>query len=255
MPAATIAATNQSNSCIDTIVTLTANAGTSYTYKWQKSNVNIPAATSMVYNTASSGSYRAIVYNQFGCSRTSAALAIPIPIITASFTTNKTPIICLGDSVTLTANAGTGYLYQWQRNNANIAGATQRIFQAKVAGAYRVIVTNTMGCSAIAKSTTVTVNNCARVYTTGDEPGVVDLKFNIYPNPSMNSFTIENLSEVKTPVVFEIQDISGRVIKKGIIDFSEGNYHLGDDLLPGMYLFRVDAAGVRRTYRIEKIAD
>ncbi|MBK7682283.1 MAG: hypothetical protein IPJ26_07340 [Bacteroidetes bacterium] len=37
---------------------------------------------------------------------------------------------CNGDSVTLTAN-GTGYQYQWRKNNVNIAGATAKTYVAK----------------------------------------------------------------------------------------------------------------------------
>ncbi len=54
--------------------------------------------------------------------------------------------ICGGDSVILTASAGTAYTYQWVFNNMLIVGATNQTFTAKQAGNYRVVVSDAI-CS------------------------------------------------------------------------------------------------------------
>lgn len=62
--------------------------------------------------------------------------------ILAAITPPGPAIICGGDSVQLTASAGTGYSYQWVYNNLIIPGATNQNFIAKQAGNYRVIVSD-----------------------------------------------------------------------------------------------------------------
>jgi hypothetical protein len=71
--------------------------------------------------------------------------APPTPTVTAQGATS----FCTGSNVILKANTGTGLTYQWQKNNVNIAAAT---------GAYRVIETNSNGCTAASAAINVTVN-------------------------------------------------------------------------------------------------
>ena len=54
---------------------------------------------------------------------------------------------CASDSVLFTANAGMGYTYQWQRNGNDINGAVQQEYAARESGRYKVVVTDTNGCS------------------------------------------------------------------------------------------------------------
>jgi post-segregation antitoxin (ccd killing protein) len=44
------------------------------------------------------------------------------------------------------ANTGSGLTYQWQNGNTNISGATNSELSTSVAGSYKVIVTNNIGC-------------------------------------------------------------------------------------------------------------
>lgn len=65
---------------------------------------------------------------------------------------------CSGDNVTLTANTGTGYLYQWQLGGVDISGATNANYTTDTAGSYTVTISNSSGCSAISATTLVVVN-------------------------------------------------------------------------------------------------
>jgi PKD repeat protein len=75
----------------------------------------------------------------------------------ATITPAGATIICpSGGSVVLTANAGSGYTYQWQMNSSNISGATSQNYTATAAGTYNVIVTNATGCSTTSANLVVT---------------------------------------------------------------------------------------------------
>lgn len=65
--------------------------------------------------------------------------------------------ICTGSTVTLNANTGVGYIYQWKKNNANIPGATLSSYTTNKAGFYQVKITSA-SCLDISDSLQVIVN-------------------------------------------------------------------------------------------------
>lgn len=65
--------------------------------------------------------------------------------------------ICSGDSIVLTANSGTGYIYQWLQNNAPITGALMDKYAAKTSGLYSVIITGA-SCTDTSLHDTIHVN-------------------------------------------------------------------------------------------------
>lgn len=89
---------------------------------------------------------------------------------TASVTGNAS--LCSGGSTLLTANAtagsGTIVSYQWTRNNTNIAGATSATFSANQTGTYRVVVTNSFGCSVTSSGFSVTAASNPTVAISGN---------------------------------------------------------------------------------------
>jgi PKD repeat protein len=66
--------------------------------------------------------------------------------ILAAITPAGPVTVCGGDSVLLTASAGTGYTYQWVFNNMVINGAVNQTIYAKQSGNYRVIISDSL-CS------------------------------------------------------------------------------------------------------------
>ncbi len=79
---------------------------------------------------------------------------LPIALINAGGATT----FCPGDSVLLTATAGTGYTYQWKKNNVTIAGQTNATYYANTSGTYLCEVTNS--CNTILSNTlTITVSS------------------------------------------------------------------------------------------------
>ena len=69
---------------------------------------------------------------------------------TATITPSGPTTFCTGGSVTLTASAGSSYL--WSN------GATTQAINVTSSGNYSVTVTNASGCSATSAATAVTVN-------------------------------------------------------------------------------------------------
>ncbi len=148
--------------------------GTSpFTYQWQKNNANISGATSASYTTPatvsgdSGSTFRLIVTNSVSSiTSSSATLTVTSAPVGPSITTqpaNQT--VTVGQAATFSVvAAGTAPLtYQWQKNNANIGGATATSYTtpATVSGdngsTFRVIVTNTV-TSITSNAATLTVN-------------------------------------------------------------------------------------------------
>ncbi len=71
----------------------------------------------------------------------------------AAITSNKPPILCVGDSVTLSASP-SGFHYQWLKNNQTLP-VTDDSLTVSDSGIYSVIVSNAAGCS---DSTAVSVS-------------------------------------------------------------------------------------------------
>lgn len=144
-----------------------------FTYQWQKNSQDISGATSSSYSTppAVSGdngaTFRVVVTNAAGTATSAAATltvtAAPVgPTITTQ-PSNQT--VSAGQTATFSvAASGTAPLmYQWQKNNLNISGATSATYVTPptVSGdngaSFRVMVTNAVN-SVTSNSATLTVN-------------------------------------------------------------------------------------------------
>ena len=149
-------------------------AGVATSYKWLKDGVLIPGATASVYTALQTGNYRVIVANSVGCTDTSRSLSVSInPLPVGSIQNPVSNIICDGTPILLTASGGN--TYQWKLNGANIPGAIDSSYAAKLSGIYTVTLISKANCSAPATgSITLTliskptvafsyVNNCVNV--------------------------------------------------------------------------------------------
>jgi len=80
-------------------------------------------------------------------------------LIISTITPSGPTSYCKGGSLTLSANTGAGYIYQWKRNGSNIAGATTSTYAVSKSGNYTVNITIPGGCSDISNMTPVTIYN------------------------------------------------------------------------------------------------
>jgi hypothetical protein len=142
-------------------------------YQWQKNNTNISGATSASYTTPATvagdnaATFRVVVTNSAGNATSNAAtLTVTSTPVGPSITTQPADqTVTVGQTATFSVVAtGTAPLtYQWQKNSANISGATSASYTtpATVSGdsgaAFRVIVTNSV-TNITSNAATLTVN-------------------------------------------------------------------------------------------------
>ena len=94
-------------------------------------------------------------------------------VIVATITPSGPTSFCNGSTVTLSANTGAGYTYQWIRNGANVAGATSANYTVNKTGNYQVKITVPGGCFNTSATTNVTVFAAPKATITA--PGGLDL--------------------------------------------------------------------------------
>ncbi|MES2284147.1 MAG: metallophosphoesterase [Bacteroidota bacterium] len=81
----------------------------------------------------------------------------PPAVCEAKITAGGSTTFCAGGNVTLNANIGLGFSYQWIKNGVNISGATASGFIASAAGEYQVRM-SFAGCTSWSSPTKVIVN-------------------------------------------------------------------------------------------------
>lgn len=147
--------------CAGDSIKLSTNNGSGLTWQWNYNGSNISGATDSIYYAKNSGTYKVTVSSSSsGCSSTSATVsltfnALPVASVASIGSTSR----CVGDSVKLITNNGSGLTRQWQLNGSNISGGTDSIYYAKASGTYRVVITNaTTGCSNTSSGLSVTIN-------------------------------------------------------------------------------------------------
>jgi glucose/arabinose dehydrogenase len=150
--------------------TVAANGTAPFTYQWQRNQVNINGATSPSYtiNPATfaddQAKFRCVVTNAFGnATSNEATLTVNAP---PSITTNPADqTVTEGQPVTFNVAAigSAPLVYQWQRNQMNIGGATSASYTINATSAadngakFRCVVTNGFG-NATSNEATLTVN-------------------------------------------------------------------------------------------------
>ena len=151
LPLALVSTPNSVNTfCQGSSLTLTAPIGMSG-YQWKLNGVNIAGATGSTFSANMSGSYTVLVTNANGCSLLSPAFTVTsIALPSATITPASSPTFCQGESVVLSAPAGSSYL--WSN------GAMTQSITVSQAGTYHVTVTNSSGCSVTSAPQLVVVN-------------------------------------------------------------------------------------------------
>lgn len=140
--------------CAGESVTFTAAAVTGASYEFFVNGTSVGAAsTSNTYTTTG------LTHNQIvtvkvtngGCSATSSGIQTKVNSLPAASVSASGPTaFCSGGSVTLTASAGSSYL--WSN------GATTQAITVSTSGNYSVTVRNASGCSATSAATAVSIN-------------------------------------------------------------------------------------------------
>ena len=184
-PTITTPPANQAVTAAGQTATFTVVAGGTapLSYQWQKNGANITGATSASYTTpitttADSGSAFAVVVTNTAGTVTSAAATLTVTAAAVAPTITTQPAnqtVTAGQTATFTVvAAGAAPLtYQWQKNGANLTGATSASYTtpatttADSGSTFRVVVANTAGTVTSAAATlTVTAAAVAPTITT-----------------------------------------------------------------------------------------
>lgn len=136
------------------IFNVVATGSSPLTYQWKRNGVDIPGATSSIYQVLASnssvGNYTVVVTNSVS-SVTSSTAALTLQVLAPQIISQPTDVTAFEKQQALfqVVATGTALNYQWQRNGVNIAGATQSVYQVNVwsgsAGSYTVVVSNSAG--------------------------------------------------------------------------------------------------------------
>src|SRR5947199_4243293 len=186
-PTITTAPVNQTVTAGQTASFTVVAAGTApLSYQWQKNGAKIARATSASYTTAvtttaDSGSTFAVVVTNTAGTVTSAAATLTVNAAAVAPTITTAPVnqtVTAGQTASFTVvAAGTAPLsYQWQKNGANIAGATAASYTTPVTttadsgSTFRAVVTNTAG-TVTSAAATLTVNAPAIQVSSTSQPG------------------------------------------------------------------------------------
>jgi hypothetical protein len=161
-------------------------AGTApLSYQWQKNGTNITGATSASYTTPSTAStdngstFQVVVSNSAGSVTSGAATLTVNPAVVAPTITTQpaNQTVTAGQTATFSAvAAGTAPLsYQWQKNGANITGATSASYTTPSTAStdngstFQVVVSNSAG-SVTSSAATLTVNPAVVAPTITTQP-------------------------------------------------------------------------------------
>ena len=89
--------------------------------------------------TANAGTYTSTYTDANGCKATS-SFVLQVPKPTAAITSASGTLIPYTGSILLNASTGTGYTYQWKKDDIAISGATASSYTANSAGSYTVTI-------------------------------------------------------------------------------------------------------------------
>ena len=140
--------------CVGSTTTLTGSGTAASSTPWASATTSVATVSSAGVVTGVAAGTSVITYtDNNGCSVTQTVTvnALPVTTITSSDADNT---ICSGESITLTADAGTtGYTFQWYKDGTVIVGATSSTYSATTTGTYTVAVTNnSTSCTATTSS-------------------------------------------------------------------------------------------------------
>lgn len=142
IPTGVITATGGTAICGAQSVPLIATTSCGNNVQWQFNGSNLAGETNKSILANQAGTYSCLISDSCGSSISNQIIitggAAPAAVISNGGITT----ICIGSNVPMTANAGTGYTYQWQLNGSDISGETNATYSATSAGNYTCVVTN-----------------------------------------------------------------------------------------------------------------
>ncbi|MBL7910581.1 MAG: T9SS type A sorting domain-containing protein [Bacteroidia bacterium] len=213
---------SQTTICNGASVNLTASGATTYTW-------NTTAQTSSISVTPSvTTTYTVVGENAPGCPDTKTISITVKPSPTLSVSVAPSATLCPGMTATLTGVSSAGN-YTWAPGSQTTAAIS---VTPAISTVYNVVTTNTAGCSTNSNVTVFVV-----VCTGVAKSTVIDNNTFIYPNPNSGSINVV-IENSNGSYVFEVHDLSGRVVYKTTLNKSESAVNI-KELANGMYTYKI----------------
>jgi hypothetical protein len=226
IPTITIS-TSAGTICPGGTTTLTIN-GSAASYSWNTGDTT----TSIVVSPTANTTYTAAGFNGicYGVATTGILISNSI---TVSASANN-PIICSGESTTITVTGAATYTWDTGSNSISIVVNPTTTTSYSVGGANG-------NCSGSA-TTSIVVNPCVGIYEFSK-----DLHFSIYPNPNTGSVFIETETESD----LKITNVLGQVVFENKLYSGKNTINL-KEFATGVYYFSVKEGENLRTSKILK---
>jgi len=250
LPNGTVTSHNISVFCDGDSVLLTANQNPNLTYQWKRNNDPIIGATSFEYYADQTGVYKVEVTNHKTCSRHSNWVRIDklsLPPAQITFTGGLN--LCNGDSVIFSANIDSLYTYQWSEHFIPMLNDTNPNLTIYNPGVYRVLVTDTNGCSRYSGGKTVT-SNCRLMAKDESENWTLEAM----PNPFNEQLNISYDTQTSSYIQLIVFDALGRKVfeekiegdKKGVLSIDSYKWN------SGLYFVNVISTSFNKSVKILK---
>jgi len=241
LPNPVITVIGRATTC-DQPVTLNVNAsqGNSLEFWWHLNGAPLSNSPGTQWIANQSGDYSVYAMDlNTQCIAWSSAVTVTIHSLpTATVSYNGSTSFCLGDSLALVANSGSGFVYQWTRNGQILAGSTNQSHMAHIGGDYAVTVTNGQGYSSTSSPIFLSTQNCNQV--TGR------LSYNNALNTALRNTKVYFQDSIGLPLDSTITNLAGDFSFSGFIN---GTYKIKSaPSLTWGSVNATDALGVVRHY-------
>ena len=152
LPAGSVTVSKSGSLCAASTVQLMASVNdTGYAYQWYRNGIVLAGANAPVFNASSTGDYYVVV-TAGSCTTQSNTVQVQNAAITVTSVNPAVDVILPGQTKTLTVTTdAVAPAYVWYRNNGVIAGASSASYTATEDGEYKVVVTETSGCTVTAE--------------------------------------------------------------------------------------------------------
>jgi len=162
--------------------------------------------TTETLTVTTSNTYSVMVTDSNSCSNIDSIMITIFALPTFTISTDTTPNICNGDTLSITVNTTDSVQYLWTPNSGlSCTNCPQLTASPTTSTTYYLTATDSNGCSTM-DSLSIVVNTCI-----GISEKVQDV-LAIYPNPTTGIINISGLAQSTT---YELKDLSGKKIQFG----------------------------------------
>lgn len=261
------------NSAVNNTVPLTSNvvagSGTISSYQWEVNSSNINGASASEYIATQSGDYVLVAENSYGCSNSSAAANVVVPVTTcllevpdgvftdqvtsAAATVHWDPVGS-ADSIIIRYKVESSSTYNYIRLANNGQGSYQLtglLSTTDYSWRVKTVCGNSSGNYSTKKYFTTTAATAISETTASKQTDVI-----IYPNPAKSTVHLAITCSKPEPGAFVITDVTGKVIMTDYHQLEYGNSTIDIDAscyAKGIYMLslRTDTDYLTRRISIE----